>query len=173
MAEHAIFAEFGQCLAWAFIDPSSQARNAPIWAPGKKRETLPLCLSFPSLLSLSLFPPRSRGKRAVPAKFAGGSFDLWRNFLVALSSVEFREAARPFRPPFGRAFARSFFPNRRRAEPFSSSLRNTLNPSRVRSRVFRVRNSGRARVLTRGRPGRSIFSAAPFSSKHWPLYDRR
>ena len=53
--ENAIFVEFEQCLAWAFIDLPSQARNAPICAPGKKRETL----SF----SLPLHVPFSRKPR--------------------------------------------------------------------------------------------------------------
>lgn len=44
--------------------------------PGKKWGTLSFPLPCPCL-------PESQGKRAIPAKFAGGSFDLWRKFLVA------------------------------------------------------------------------------------------
>lgn len=155
VAKNAIFAEFGQCLAWAFIDPSSQARNAPIWAPGKKREMLPLCLSYshlpPPSLSLSRARPRSRGKGPSPRNSQEGRLiyggtsslrSLQPNFVKLLALSD----------PLSVALSRVPFSPTGAADPLSSFLRSTLNPSRVRSRVLGVRNCGRVRVLTRGRP---------------------
>lgn len=56
--ENAIFVEFEQCLAWAFIDLPLQARNAPICAPGKKRETLSFSLPLHAPFSQK---PRQKG----------------------------------------------------------------------------------------------------------------
>lgn len=127
--ENAIFVEFEQCLAWAFIDLPSQARNAPICAPGKKREReRALTFSLPLRVPPS---PKSQGKRAIPAKFAGGSFDLWRKFLVAAllrwNFVKLLLALFSI-PSHSRVLARFFFfAHRRKPLPPPSFL--TLNPS--------------------------------------------
>lgn len=84
---------------------SLQTRNAPIWTHGKKRETL-----LSPFLFVLFSPSRSREKRANPAKFAGGSFDLWRKFLVVLLCRISWSCCSPFpRPLFGRVFACFFF----------------------------------------------------------------
>lgn len=73
-----------------------------------------------SALFLSLhLPPESQGKRAIPAKFAGGSFDLWRKFLIA---ALLRWISWSCCSPFSRSrLCRAF------SHPFSSFF--TLNPS--------------------------------------------
>lgn len=111
---------------WAFIDP--QARNAPIWAPGKKWETL--------TLEVEAKGPSPRNSQEGRLIYGGTSSlrSLQPNFVKLLALFD----------PLSVALSRV---------PFSPApSQHPLNPSRVRSRVLGVRNCGRARVLTRGRP---------------------
>lgn len=102
---------------WAFIDLPSQARNAPICAPGKKRER---ARSLSPFLFVFL-PPESQGKRAIPAKFAQeGRLIYGGSSSSPLSYAEFREAAaaRPFLDPFSLARPRVSFSSPTGRKPY-------------------------------------------------------
>jgi len=113
----------------------------------------------------------SRGKRFTPAKFTGGSFDLWRKFLVAaLCRISWSCCSLFSRLPSWSRFLAFLFSSRSSKSPSPSP--NNLNPS-ITFLLFLFRSEklrAGQRFDTGGRPVWSIFSTAPFASENCPFY---
>lgn len=120
--ENAIFVEFGQCLAWAFIDLPLLARNAaPICAPGKKREKHSLSFSLPPS-----WKPRGKGHpREIRRRVVWFMAEVPRRRSPPLNFVKLPPLCSPFsRSLLHRTFLGVPFPPRAPAKAVS-----TLSPS--------------------------------------------